>query len=233
MKLNFGRQISDSDLQTYQNNQEFVNANMRYSMNGYMFGNLNQYIGLSLSKDSIIRWNILNINTNTNIEDVSIQWDEYQVYNFKDSKSNYITLNSPGYTTIDMNPTEDQLLSSLFLYNLDEEKQSQGMIGIYQVIDDNYKSKTTSTNSSVSNSSKGFFIFVIISSVIATIVLLYYNFYKIGPLSNVGDMSPILLESSHHFPVQSNQPSNSTKESGSSDIESEKKNVNRVKHAEI
>lgn len=236
MQLSFGREFSESELSTYKQDESFVNANIRYSFNGHMFGNLNQYNGLLLSKDSIIRWNVFNINSNNNIQQESIQWDLNQVYNSKGTKFDSLTLNSPGYITIDMNPTEEYISSNLFIYNLDETKQSSGMIAMYQVIDDNYESKTNSNNDSASNSSKAFFIFVIICSIIATLVLLYYNFYQSGHLSNVRDMSPILLESSHHFPTQSQQTSNielSSQDKNSNDLNNNKKITNQVKHAEI
>lgn len=192
MRSKYG-DLSDDEISEYSSDSNWVTANIRHTINGYMYGNLNENNGMSLSLNSIVRWNILSVaDTSTDI----ITWEHNTVKDSTGHNSDYCSISTPGYSSVDMIPSSVGI--SMLFYNMNYDKQSSGMIAMYAVIDDDYKSNDNNDDSSlgVSHSTRSFFIVVIVFSVIGVVGLLFYS--ASTTTSPGSDMSPILLESSHH-----------------------------------
>ena len=211
MRSKYGDQLSDDDINEYASDSDWISANTRHTINGFMFGNINEYNGLLLSFNSVVRWNILSTgSTNAAITTDEIVWEQNPVEDSTGHNSDYCTVSSPGYGSVNMKPTTYSSTGTSFLfYNTDYEKQSSGMIGMYAVRDDGYQSTVDEDDSSslnVNQRTYTFFIVIIVLSVLGVLTLFCYS---ISPSSfryfndSVGasgsDMSPILWDSSHHM----------------------------------
>jgi hypothetical protein len=221
MRSKYGNQLSDDDINQYTSNSVWISANTRHTINGFMFGNINEYNGLSLSFNSLVRWNIISMaSTNTAITTDEVSWEQNTVEDTSGHNTDYCTVSSPGYGSVNMKPitsSSSSGVSSFLFYNTDYEKQSSGMIGRYAVIEDGYKSNIGEDNSPSSNlemnqRTYSFFVVIIVLSVVAVLTLFYYSispssFRYLFPYDSFGggsssmrsDMSPILWDSSHHM----------------------------------
>jgi hypothetical protein len=253
----YGITVTDKTISNYRNNPDWVALNTRYSINGYMFGNLNKNLGLSLSQDSVVRWNILSFPATETGSYDSIHWEHNPIKDSTGHYTDYLTVTSPGYEIAAMTPV--YIGDDLLIYNQDATKQSSGMIALYGVENDDYVSKLkqdsqNDDSAQLSNTFYNLFVFVIIVSVFTVIGLILYSMHQsnfVFPGSHPPDMTPILLESSHHPfapPVQhipSSSPSSTTMShfsistktenttpSASKSLTPPPKNVH-VKHAEI
>jgi hypothetical protein len=235
MRSKYGDQLSDEDINQYASNSVWISANTRHTINGFMFGNINEYNGLSLSFNSLVRWNILSMaSTSTAITTDEITWEHNPVEDSTGHNSDYCTVSSPGYGSVMMKPisSSSNTATSFLFYNTNYEKQSSGMIGMYAVSDDGYQSNVgqdTTSSLQMNQRTYTFFIVIIVLSVLVVLTLFYYSispssFRYLFPNSlgaSGSDMSPILWDSSHHMmpplssPTKDNnkpssQPSDST-----------------------
>lgn len=207
MRSKYGDQLSDDDINEYASDSDWISANTRHTINGFMFGNINEYNGLLLSFNSVVRWNILStVSTNAAITTEEIAWEQNTVEDSTGHNSDYCTVSSPGYGSVNMKPTTYSSTGTFLFYNTDYEKQSSGMIGMYAVRDDGYQSEDDSSSLKVNQRTYPFFIVIIVFSVLGVLTLFCYSIspssfrYLTGSVGAPGsDMSPILWDSSHHM----------------------------------
>jgi hypothetical protein len=219
MRSIYGEQLSDDEISQSAASEVWVSANTRHTINGYMFGNLNEWTGILLPLNSRVRWNLLSMSLDSLTEE-TLSWEHNNVKDSTGYNTDYCTISSPGYGVVDMKPTN--LGSSFLFMNTNDEKQSTGMIGMYSVIDDdsfNDGSSSSSSSGEMDHGTYSFAIIVIVLSVLGVIGLFLYSvsssslkIFSNSP-DGLGDMSPIFLESSHHM---IHQPSPTTAPSASS-----------------
>jgi hypothetical protein len=235
MRSKYGNALSDDEMSQYAANEVWVSANTRHTINGYMFGNLNEWTGMMFPLHSRVRWNLLSM-TRASLSYDSFSWEHNNVKDSTGHNTDYCTISSPGYGSMDMKPST--LGASFLFYNTNDDKRSSGMIGMYTVVDDgSYPDDDSSPSSSSSREmdqgTYSFAIVVIVLSVVGVIGLFLYSvssssfhFFS-DSHGGLGDMSPIFLESSHHM-IHHPQPTAPSSAAVSSVEMSPSKNIDQI-----
>jgi hypothetical protein len=181
-----------------EDNSTFVQSNMRYTLNGLMYGNLE---GRSFPAESIVRWHVLSAQTNSLIESETLIWDNNPVKDANGHFTDYAAVAAPGYASVTMSPKS---VGRWPMYNGNTATEEAGMIALFTVTDEPWESRSPESSDSSSSLGHGhlyrFFVIVILFGVMLALGLLYLSVRGANlRLTGLrGDGDPILADSTHH-----------------------------------
>jgi hypothetical protein len=187
------------------NDASFVAANTRRTINGYMYGNLNSALGLAVSMGSRVRWSIIDVDADSAVSSESVMWEYNNVADSSGRFGNSVTMSSPGYVAVDMNP---QQVGEWVLSSGSETSKAAGMVALYMVQPaSSSSSKSDSSSASLGRGTVfGVFVAIVVAGVAAVLVMSLFMFKSALNLPILkGDMDPILPDSSHHIMLNPRQ----------------------------
>lgn len=191
----------ERDASSMTQDADFIAANMRETINGYMYGNLNSSLGLKVSMGSRVRWSIIDVDAASSSSSDSVMWEHNTVADSTGHFDNSVTMSSPGYAAVDMNPQE---VGQWILSSGSETRRSQGMIATYMVEPTTSSGKGSSSTDSSSSLGRGtvfgLFVAIVVIGVISVAVM---SLYMVKSALNLpvlrGDLDLILPDSSYHM----------------------------------
>jgi hypothetical protein len=106
MKHNLLRYLNVVNQHTVKYTTSCVQSNIKYSINGYMFGNLNPSMGMVLDAGSRVRWNVMCTSAESTVSTHDIMWNGHSVVDSEGTPLSSYSLSCPGYGIVDMVPEE-------------------------------------------------------------------------------------------------------------------------------
>lgn len=135
LKYNLEHSLPALKYDIIRTNSSFITANKKYSLNGFMYGNLNSNIGNIIPINSLVRVYVISISTDS--ESREINFEGNQIINSQNIKSNVIEVTANGYSVGDMETSS--ITGTWTISSQTSNDMKFGMTSTYSVTKDSTK----------------------------------------------------------------------------------------------
>ena len=169
-------------------------------------------MGLSVEVGDRVRWSLISVNTDSSVSSASVEWKGNPVSDETGNFKHTVTLSCPGLAAVDMVPREtgQWLLGSPY-----DDMKAAGMIGLYTVL------PASTSGEEVSSLGRGTLYAILVAIIVVSVAgVAIMSFYMIKSALDMpllrGDLSPILIDSTHHSSSEVLAKSSSSNDKGRS-----------------